>query len=382
MRQARKALPAEGAGPADGAPLAAAGRAAADGLLELSVRGLGALESQLQRRVDERRQLMGLQLGMAAFGLLAAAYLFGSFYRALRRDMDALTSHLAAMAQGDLRPVPEPQGRDESADMLRELGRMQAALCELIGDVRGCSGEMAHLSSQVSGGAADLSRQTEQAAGRMQESTAAMESIAGRCRETAAEVQDCARTGRTAGELAALGQQRIQALVTRIDRLSVASQKVGDIVNVIDSIAFQTNILALNAAVEAARAGEQGRGFAVVATEVRALAQRSAGAAREIKQLVSDSCEQSRLGVTAVHEAGESITKLAAEVLAIGTRLESVARANDAQAATVAELASGMSQLDERTQHNAALVTQSSATAQSMREKADQLMSAAGRFQL
>jgi len=382
MRQARRALPAEGAAPADGTPLARAGAGATTALMQLSGRALEALDTRVAARIAQERRALALQIGFVALCLALAGYLFHCFFLVTRHGMAELTRHVRAMAQGDLQSAPQPTGRDEMAEMLQALARMQQSLRQLIGQVRDCSGEIVVYSGEVSQGAADLSRQTEESASRMQESAASMEAIASRCRDTAQQVSDCAGNGRSATDLAHAGQQRIEALVSRIEQLQASSLRVGDIVNLIDSIAFQTNILALNAAVEAARAGEQGRGFAVVASEVRSLAQRTAAAAREIKTLVSDSCEQSRQGADAVHEAGKSITSLAGEVVAIGRKLETVSSANQEQAGNVAQVAAAIAELDQQTQRNAALVAQSRAAAASMRAKADQLASATGQFVL
>ncbi|MBI5719728.1 MAG: HAMP domain-containing protein [Burkholderiales bacterium] len=382
MRLARRALPAEGAAPADGAPLAQAGAGATAALMQLNGRALQALDARVAARIAREQRSLAQQIGFVALCLALTGYLFHCFFLVTRHGMRELTRHVQAMARGDLQTEPHPTGRDEMAEMLRAIATMQQSLRLLIGQVRDCSSDIVAFSGEVSQGTADLSRQTEESAGRMQESAASMEAIAGRCRDTAREVSDCAGSGRSATQLAQAGQQRIEALVARIEQLQASSLRVGDIVNLIDSIAFQTNILALNAAVEAARAGEQGRGFAVVASEVRSLAQRSAAAAREIKALVTDSCEQSRQGALAVHEAGKSITSLAGEVVAIGRKLETVSGANQEQAGNVAQVAAAIAELDQQTQRNAALVAQSRAAAASMRAKADQLASATGQFVL
>jgi len=382
MRLARRALPVEGAAPADGTPLAQAGAGATAALMQLSGRALQALDARVAAHIAAEQRQLALQIGFVALCLALAGYLFHCFFLVTRRGMQELTGHLQAMAGGNLQTEPDASGRDEMADMLRAMAAMQQSLRRLIGQVRDCSSDIVSFSGEVSQGTADLSRQTEDSVGRMQESAASMEAIASRCRDTAEQVSDCAGSGRSATELAQAGQQRIEALVARIEQLQASSLRVGDIVNLIDSIAFQTNILALNAAVEAARAGEQGRGFAVVASEVRSLAQRTAAAAREIKTLVADSCEQSRQGALAVHEAGKSITSLAGEVVAIGRKLETVSGANQEQAGNVAQVAATIAELDQQTQRNAALVAQSRAAAASMRTKADQLASATGQFVL
>jgi methyl-accepting chemotaxis protein len=382
LRLSRRALPAEGAAPGDGTPLATAGAEATAALMALNGRSLTALDQRLEQHAEAEMQLLMLQMGFVAMCLAMTIYMFRCFSLVTSGGMAEIRRHIDAMANGNLNTAPRAHGRDEAGKVLNALGTTQASLRELLGEVRGCAEQILASSTDVSSGADDLSRQVERSAAHMQKATASMEEIADRCRQTAGQVGSCATSGNHAAEMATTGRQRIEALVTQIEELRASSQKVGDIVGVIDSIAFQTNILALNAAVEAARAGEQGRGFAVVASEVRSLAQRSAAAAREIKTLVGTSCEQSQKGAVAVQQAGQSIKALADEVLSIGQMLGSVSGANEEQAGQVSKVATSIAELDRQLQSNTALVAQAASAASSMHAKADQLSLAASRFSI
>ncbi len=382
MRQSRKALPADGASPTDGAPLQAAGAAATARMLELTQRSLQALDARVQQRIAAQQQKLLLQIGFVAAALVVAWYLFHCFYLVTRGGMSELKRHIDCMAAGDLKTHPRAWGRDEAANVLAAMEAMQNSLRTLVGQVRSCAGAIVTQSTQMSEGAHELSQRTDASATRLQQSAASMESIAKLANDSAGEVSRSAELGRTASVKASESQQRIFELVDRIERLHASAKKVGDIVGVIDSIAFQTNILALNAAVEAARAGDQGRGFAVVASEVRALAQRSATAAREIKTLVQQSSEDTSSGTQAVHVAGEAIRELATEVKGIGGTLERAAAANANQVREVAAVAASISALDRDSQQNAAMVERTSAAAMDMRTKADELAAATQRFLL
>jgi methyl-accepting chemotaxis protein len=382
VRLTRRALPAEGAGPGDGTALRAAGAKAGEQMLALIQRSLRALDARLAQRQHQQRRDMALLFGFVAACLALAGYLFYCFYLVTRGGMREIKRHIDSMAAGDLNTHPKAWGTDEAADVLGAMVAMQQSLRTLVGDVRLCATDIQGYSSQVAQGALDLSQRTERSVARVHGSAASMGGIAEQSRVAADEVQRSAGLSLTGASNAADSQQTFGHLTERIQQLRVSSLKVGEIVGVIDSIAFQTNILALNAAVEAARAGEAGRGFSVVAAEVRALAQRSAAAAREIKQLVGQSSEHTARGTEAVQSAGEAIERLVRDMQAISATLEQVAVSQSGQVRQIETVAASFVELDQDARENSALVEQTSAAALSMIQKAEQLNQAAGRFTL
>jgi methyl-accepting chemotaxis protein len=382
MRAIRKGPLAEGGPVGDSAAFAAAGQLAIESLIGLTSRSHVSLASLIDARSAAQRQSRNLQLGIAALGLLFAAYLFYCFYLVTRGGMREVTRHIDALAGGDLSTSPRPWGKDEAAELMLSISAMQQSLRELVGQVRGCAEGIVTASSQVSAGAKDLSQRTEMAAGSLQQTASAMEEIATTVKHTAAKSDESAALGEENAHVAGRGGEVIAQVVATMNGIQSSSKKIGEIIGVIDSIAFQTNILALNAAVEAARAGEQGRGFAVVASEVRALAGRSAGAAREIKALINASAEQTAHGTRVVQTAGETMTQLVRNAQIMGALLVDVSTATAEQTRGVTEVSASVAQLDQDTQRNAALVEQTTAAAVSMSQMAGKLAEAAERFTL
>ncbi len=382
MRTLRRGPLAEGGPSGDAAAFAAAGQAAMDAVAGLNGRSVQALQGLIQLRVASLQRARNLQLGLAAIGLLVAAYFFYCFYLVTRGGMREVTRHIEAMAQGDLSASPQPWGKDEAAALMLSIRHMQDSMRSLIGDVRGCADAIVSSSSQVAVGAEDLSARTEKSAASLQQTASAMEQIAGTVRNTAQRTDESAALGRENARVAGEGGEVIGQVITTMHSIQAASRKIADITGTIDAIAFQTNILALNAAVEAARAGEQGRGFAVVAGEVRNLAQRSAAAAREIKGLVTASAEQTEQGTRIVGSAGETMARLVSNAQAMSSLLSEVSGAAGEQTRGVAEVGRSVAELDQATQRNAALVEQTTAAAMSMRARAEELARTADRFVL
>jgi len=325
-----------------------------------------------------------LVAGMAAalacvMALSVVALLTG---RALLRPLAEVRDAMDRIAGGDLAsPLPAAR-RDELGGMIQALAGMQTRLSGLVSQVRGAAESIQVASSEVAQGNADLSSRTEQTAGRLQQTAASMTQIVGTVRQSAAASEQASALARSAAEVAEQGGSVVSQVVATMTEINASSQKIADIIGTIDGIAFQTNILALNAAVEAARAGEQGRGFAVVAGEVRALAQRSAVAAREIKALIGASVERVEAGGRLVDRAGSTMHEIVAGVERVNAIIGEISQASGEQSQGLGEVSQAVGQLDEMTQRNAALVEQSAAAAESLREQASRLAELVSTFRL
>jgi methyl-accepting chemotaxis protein len=258
---------------------------------------------------------------------------------------------------------------------------MRARLAELVGDVRQASDSIATGSGQIATGNADLSQRTEEQASNLQQTAASMEQLNATVRQNAETAQSASSLALDARAAADRGGALMQQAVDTMQDIAASARKITDIIGVIDGIAFQTNILALNAAVEAARAGEQGRGFAVVAGEVRTLAQRSAEAAREIKALIGASVDKTDHGNAQVSEAGEAMAAIVAQVQQVAALIGEISTASTEQTTGIGQVSDAVSQLDQVTQQNAALVEESAAAAESLRHQADHLSALVARFQ-
>jgi len=259
---------------------------------------------------------------------------------------------------------------------------MQDSLRHMVMSVRATSDGIVHSSGDIAFGAMDLSARTEKTAANLQQTAASMEQISATMRQASDHVLQAATLARSNADLALRGGQVMGQMVATMEQIHSASSKIGDIIGVIDGIAFQTNILALNAAVEAARAGEAGRGFAVVAQEVRALAQRSAGAAREIKGLIGASVEKVATGTGIVREAGATIDEIVGNAGKVKELLEQIATGAREQTSGVGQIGQAVAELDRMTQQNAALVEQTASAASAMKEQAHTLATDVARFQV
>ncbi len=286
------------------------------------------------------------------------------------------------VAAGDLTVQIHATGRDEPADLLRAMGRMVTQLGQLVGQVRDSSESIATGSREIAQGNADLSSRTESQASSLQQTAASMEELTSSVAQSAASAGQASRMATDASGAASEGGQAVGELVTTMQGISDASRRIEDIIGVIDTIAFQTNILALNAAVEAARAGEQGRGFAVVASEVRALAQRSASAAREIKGLIQASVERVGTGARQAQGAGEVMQRVVAQVGQVDTLIREISAATQEQNGGIQQVGGAVTHLDQVTQQNAALVEQSAAAAESLNGQAQQLARLVSQFRV
>lgn len=382
LRSVRRGPLADAGPTGDAAAYAASAQAALAAMNALVTRSYTTLDSLIGQRAQALERARGVQLGMVLAGLLAAAYLFNCFYLGTRDGMQEVLHHVEAMARGDLSTAPQIVGRDESTALMLAIQAMQSSLRTLIGQVRECTGSIVSTSTQVSAGAQDLSERTEKTAGSLQQAAAAMEQIAATVKQTAEKSGESARLGRENARVADEGGEVIGRAVQTMHEIQASSRKISEIIGVIDSIAFQTNLLALNAAVEAARAGDSGRGFAVVAAEVRTLAQRSAGAAQQIKELITASTEQTCEGARIVNDAGRSMTRMVSNAQTMSGLLADVSASTSEQTRSVEQVSVAVAQLDHDTQCNAALVEQTTAAAFLMQQRAGDLAAMAERFVL
>lgn len=326
-----------------------------------------------------------IMTGLAIFSILFGAAVAIGIIRAVLRQLGGEPAYAAAMAQkiadGDLsRSIRLRKGDDSS--LLAHMESMRRKLANIVDRVRHGSESISAGAGQLAAGNADLSQRTEEQAANLQETASAMDQMASTVGRNADTVRTTSSLATQASDAAGKGGEAVMAVVQTMDEITASSRKIGDIIGIIDSIAFQTNILALNAAVEAARAGEQGRGFAVVASEVRTLAQRSAQAAREIAGLVKESVAKVRKGSEAVGRAGGAIGDVVQQVRHVASLLEEIGTATHEQEQGISQVGLAVTQLDQVTQSNAALVEESAAAAESLNAQAAQLVTLVGAFRL
>ncbi|GAB3467100.1 methyl-accepting chemotaxis protein [Massilia terrae] len=315
---------------------------------------------------------------LAALGATGAWLIARSITRPLRFALKVAQS----VADGDLTTRFREQPRDEVGDLMRALQSMNDGLAKLVGEVQTGTNAIANASGEIASGNLDLSSRTEQQAGALEETASSMEELTATVRHNADNAGQANQLAQAASGVAGRGGQIVGKVVETMDSIDSSSRKIVDIIAVIDGIAFQTNILALNAAVEAARAGEQGRGFAVVASEVRNLAQRSAAAAKEIKQLIGNSVDQVNLGTELVRQAGATIKEVVDSVARVTDIMGEITAASREQSAGIDQVNEAITQMDRSTQENAALVEEAAAAAGSLQEQAARLAQAASRFRL
>ncbi|PJI96890.1 methyl-accepting chemotaxis protein [Acidovorax sp. 69] len=344
---------------------------------------------QVQRSAEQAAEAAGLiqsyrmtVLIAGVAGLLLLVVLSWVVVRRIRRSLGEVSAVAQRIGEGDLSQPVHAHGRGEVADMMRAMEAMQISLVRIVGDVRQSSDSIATGSSEIATGNADLSQRTEEQASNLQQTAASMEQITSTVKNNADTAQRAAVLAGSASAAAVRGGEVVGQVVTTMLDISTASKKITDIIAVIDGIAFQTNILALNAAVEAARAGEQGRGFAVVASEVRSLAQRSAEAAKEIKSLIGASVEKVENGTQLVSNAGQSMEDIVSQVKRVSDLIGEISSATGEQTIGISQVGEAVTQLDQVTQQNAALVEQSAAAADSLKHQAARLAEIVSVFRL
>ena len=286
-----------------------------------------------------------------------------------------------AIADGDLSRSVQVDGQDEASDLLRALAHMQTALGGLVGEVRQASENIHTASNEMASGNTDLSHRTEQAAGSLQQTAGSMQQLTHSVQQSAESARHASELASSASQVAERGGAVVTQVVSTMGEINAASRRIADIIGTIDGIALQTNILALNAAVEAARAGEQGRGFAVVASEVRSLAQRSAQAAREIKTLIGASVDKIDTGTRLVKDAGSTMGAIVVSVQRVADIIREITSATQQQSLGIGQVNGAVSTLDQMTQQNAALVEESAAAADSLKDQAGRLNTVVARFQ-
>jgi methyl-accepting chemotaxis protein-1 (serine sensor receptor) len=352
---------------------------------------LGGQLLELQQRVakDEYEQSQAAYetvrlvcLAGLAFGLLLAAVVGWLLVRAFVRPIEEAVKIAGAVAAGDLTQKIEVNSNDETGRLLQALKDMNAALVQIVTRVRGGTDTIATASGQIAAGNLDLSSRTEQQAGSLEETASSMEELTSTVKQNADNARQANSLAASAQQVAGKGGEVVEQVVQTMGAINSSATRIVDIISVIDGIAFQTNILALNAAVEAARAGEQGRGFAVVAGEVRNLAQRSAAAAKEIKTLIDDSVEKVHLGSELVDQAGATMAEIVQSVGRVTDIMAEITAASQEQTAGIEQINSAVTQMDQVTQQNAALVEEASAAAQSLQDEANALAQAVGTFKL
>jgi len=318
----------------------------------------------------------------AALALLAGLLLGVMTTRSITRPIQRAADVAGAIRNGDLTSQIDASGKDETAQMLRRLAGMQDNLRNIVANVRQGSEAVATASAQIASGNSDLSGRTEEQASALEQTAASMEQLGSTVRQNADNARQANQLALNASAVAAQGGDVVAQVVGTMKGINDSSRQIADIIGVIDSIAFQTNILALNAAVEAARAGEQGRGFAVVASEVRSLAQRSAEAAKEIKALISASVERVAQGTQQADKAGETMTEVVGAIRRVTDIMGEISAASSEQSTGVAQVGEAITQMDQATQQNAALVEESAAAADSLQRQAQELVQAVAVFRL
>jgi methyl-accepting chemotaxis protein len=340
----------------------------------------------LDRTLDERvaasdRTLaitLVLVLGLAS----SAAFLVVAIARGSQRSVLAAEAALQALARGELDHVVAATHHDDCGRIARRLGQAMHQLSGLVAEIKAAGGALGTASVQIASGNADLSARTESSASSLQQAAAAMQQINDSVHHNADSARQAASVANQASAVAANGGALIGRLVETMTQISGSAQQIAHITGVIDGIAFQTNILALNAAVEAARAGDAGRGFAVVASEVRALAQRSAQAAREIKGLIGQSTETVDNGARLVADTRQTMDDIVSHARQVCQVLGEIGQATSEQANGISQINQAVGQLDQSTQQNAALVEESAAAADSLRQQAERLVQVVGRFRV
>jgi len=339
------------------------------------------IQQSADQFVGQRRLLVGISLAAVALAILAGVIITRGLLHALGAEPAALSQVTRRVASGDITPV---QGAEHapSGSVLASMGEMQGSLVKLIGQVRMAAESIGSGASQIASGNVDLSSRTEEQAAALEETAASMEELTATVKQNSENAQRASELAATASRVAQKGNAVVEQVVATMEDITQSSSKIADITGLIEGIAFQTNILALNAAVEAARAGEQGRGFAVVAGEVRNLAQRSSSAAKEIKGLIEASERKVRDGSALAQDAGKTMAEVTHAVANVTTIMQEIAIASGEQSRGIEQVNQAITQMDDVTQQNAALVEEAAAASQSLEDQGRQLNESISFFRL
>ncbi len=340
------------------------------------------LEQLLQNRIDAKNNELRSYLAVVGLCLALAAMMFISVYLSLHKGFVMLTEKLRYVGEGDLSSPMQVQGRDEVADLAVALNAMSEKLSVVVGDIRVAGDAIGSVSNQVAGAAQSLAVRTEESGASLEQTAQAMEELTVTVRTNADNSRQVGSLAHESAGLAVNAGEMVTEVVGRMTSISQSSKRIGNIISVIDGIAFQTNILALNAAVEAARAGEQGRGFAVVATEVRNLAQRSAAAAKEIKSLIESSVLETTQGSRIVNKAGDSMQQVVDSVKRLSEMIGEISHSSEEQAKGIESANRAISDLQRVTQENTAMVEESAGAATVLDQQSRGLVKTVSSFKL
>lgn len=342
--------------------------------------GVGLVEASTEQAEAEFQRHQATLIAVCVLAVGAALTLGWLLSTAITRPLRRAVDVAQAVAAGDLSSKIEVLGRDETSELLAALQQMSTSLNSVVATVRSSADGVAGASGEIAIGNQDLSARTEHQASALEETAATMQHMTATVQQNAQYARQASELSQSAANAATQGGQLVHQVVTTMSEISNASDEIRTIIHVIDGIAFQTNILALNAAVEAARAGEQGRGFAVVAEEVRALAKRSADAAKQVHELVQASLDKVHVGETLVSEAGTMMDSIVQQVQQVNGLVAEITGATSQQSNGIAEINQAVASIDQGTQQNAALVEQSAAAAESLKHQAAQLVQVLSRF--
>ena len=348
-------------------------------LLDLQRASIDATAARIDGIYAQSRLLM---TGLGLLGLLAGGLFAWRLTVGITRPLSQAVRVARAVAASDLTSRVHVDSRDETGQLLQALQDMNASLAQVVASVRSGTDSIATASSEIDAGNQDLSSRTEEQASSLQQTAASMEQLTSTVRQNADNARQANQLAASASKTAVQGGEVVAGVVGTMGAINDSSRKIADIIGVIDGIAFQTNILALNAAVEAARAGEQGRGFAVVAGEVRALAQRSAAAAKDVKQLIGDSVAKVEEGSAQVAEAGRTMDAIVQSVQRVSDLVAEITAASQEQSQGIEQVHQAVSQMDTVTQQNAALVEEAAAATGALKAQAGQLASAVSVFRI
>ena len=346
------------------------------------ISGADRLAQVLDANADKQRNVLITLSVLQTVLLIAAVWLALLFVRSITQPLRRAVDLALAVADGNLQGADETPDRNEIGELIAAQQQMRARLRPIVQQVRHGSDAVALASAEIAQGNQDLSARTESQASALEQTAASMEELSATVRHNADSAQQASQLTQTAHSIASQGGQMVGQMVQTMQGIHDSSRKMGDIIGVIDSIAFQTNILALNAAVEAARAGEQGRGFAVVASEVRSLAGRSAEAAKEIKRLIDDSVQRVGAGNALAQQTGETMQEMVGAIGKVNTIVSAISNASREQAEGVIQVGEAITQMDQVTQQNAALVEEMAAAATSLNSQSQELVQAISIFQV